>query len=126
MWPSPTPVWLSPRAWGWSSGMGWTSSGSRPRRRCDGGGDRQRAGRAGGRGGGRRRLPGAGPPLEAGREAAAPPEPGYTVQVVAYWARPAADEMEQKLREAGFDAYVAPISSGDDGRTPSRVRVGRL
>ena len=65
----------------------------------------------------------AAPPLEAGREAAAPPERGYTVQVVAYRARPAADEMERKLREAGFDAYVATIS-GDDGRTTYRVRVG--
>lgn len=65
----------------------------------------------------------AAPPLEAGREVAAPPEPGYTVQVVAYRARPAADEMERKLREAGFDAYVATIS-GDDGRTTYRVRVG--
>ena len=73
---------------------------------------------------GTRPLPEASPPLEAGREAAAPPEPGYTVQVVAYRARPAADEMEQKLREAGFDAYVATISSGDDGRTTYRVRVG--
>ncbi|MBI3030267.1 MAG: SPOR domain-containing protein [Candidatus Rokubacteria bacterium] len=62
-------------------------------------------------------------PLEAGREAAAPPEPGYTVQVVAYRARPAADEMERKLREAGFDAYVA-TSSGDEGRATYRVRVG--
>jgi len=65
----------------------------------------------------------AAPPLEAGREAAAPPERGYTVQVVAYRARPAADEVERTLREAGFDAYVATIS-GDDGRTTYRVRVG--
>ena len=63
------------------------------------------------------------PPLEAARESPAPPERDYTVQVVAYRARPAAEEMERKLREAGFDAYVATIS-GDDGRTTYRVRVG--
>ncbi len=67
--------------------------------------------------------PEAGPPVETAREAAAPPEGSYTVQVVAYRARPAAEEMERKLREAGFDAYVVTIS-GDDGRTTYRVRVG--
>ena len=67
--------------------------------------------------------PEAAPPLETGYEAATPRDPGYTVQVVAYRARPAAEEMERKLREAGFDAYVASIS-GDDGRTTYRVRVG--
>jgi len=72
---------------------------------------------------GTRPPPETAPPVETGREAAAPPEPGYTVQVVAYRARPAAEEMERKLREAGFDAYVATIS-GDDGRTTYRVRVG--
>ena len=72
---------------------------------------------------GTRPLLEAAPPLEAGREAAAPPERGYTVQIVAYRAKAAADEMERKLREAGFEAYVATIS-GDDGRTTYRVRVG--
>lgn len=67
--------------------------------------------------------PKAAPPVETGREAAAPPEPGYTVQVVAYRTRPAAEEMERKLREGGFEAYVVSIS-GDDGRTTYRVRVG--
>lgn len=47
----------------------------------------------------------------------------YTIQVVAYRVRPAAEEMERKLKDAGFDAYVAPVS-GDDGRTTYRVRVG--
>ena len=72
---------------------------------------------------GTRPPPEGAPPVETGREAAPPPEPGYTVQVVAYRARPAAEEMERKLREAGFDAYVATIS-GDDSRTTYRVRVG--
>ena len=67
--------------------------------------------------------PEAGPPVEPGREAATPPEGSYTVQVIAYRARPAAEELERKLREAGFDAYVATIS-GDDGRSTYRVRVG--
>jgi cell division septation protein DedD len=31
--------------------------------------------------------------------------------------------MERRLREAGFEAYVASIG-GDDGRTTYRVRVG--
>ena len=65
----------------------------------------------------------AAPPLEAARASPVPPEPGYTVQVVAYRARPAAEEMERKLREAGFDAYVATISDDDD-RPMYRVRVG--
>ena len=47
----------------------------------------------------------------------------YTIQVVAYRASPAAEEMERKLKDAGFDAYVATIS-GDDGRATYRVRVG--
>ncbi len=72
---------------------------------------------------GARPPPEAAPPVETGREAAAPPEPGYTVQVVAYRTRPAAEEMERKLREGGFEAYVVSIS-GDDGRTTYRVRVG--
>jgi cell division septation protein DedD len=75
-------------------------------------------------GAGARRRPEAAPAVEAGREvAASPPEQGYTVQIVAYRARPAAEEMERKLKEAGFDAYIATIS-GDDGRTTYRVRVG--
>ncbi len=65
-------------------------------------------------------------PAEAGREAPSPaPERGYTVQVSAYRVRPAAEEMERKLREAGFEAYVATIS-GDDGRMTYRVRVGNF
>ncbi len=51
------------------------------------------------------------------------PERAYTVQVGAYRARAAAEEMERKLRGAGFEAYVATVS-GDDGRPTYRVRVG--
>ncbi|MBI2554835.1 MAG: SPOR domain-containing protein [Candidatus Rokubacteria bacterium] len=72
---------------------------------------------------GTRPVPDAPPPGEARREGTPPLEPGYTVQVSAYRARPAAEEMERKLREAGFEAYVATIN-GDDGRTAYRVRVG--
>lgn len=65
-------------------------------------------------------------PAEAEREGtAATPERAWTVQVVAYRARPAAEEMEKKLKEAGFDAYVASIT-GHEGRTTHRVRVGNF
>ncbi len=73
---------------------------------------------------GTRGLPDAAPAAEAGREGPAPAaEPVYTVQVVAYRARPTAEEMERKLKGAGFDAYVTSVS-GADGRTTYRVRVG--
>lgn len=54
------------------------------------------------------------------------PEPAggaYTVQVAAYRARSPAEEMERKLKGAGFEAYVVG-SSGADGRMTYRVRVG--
>lgn len=63
------------------------------------------------------------PPIEAAREGPPPPERAWTVQVSAYRARPAAEEMERRLKEAGLEAYVAAIT-GDDGRTTYRVRVG--
>lgn len=60
----------------------------------------------------------------------APPEavgahydPQYTVQVVAYGTRPPADDLERKLKDAGYEAYVVPVDA-DDGRATYRVRVG--
>ncbi|MBI4590758.1 MAG: SPOR domain-containing protein [Candidatus Rokubacteria bacterium] len=56
----------------------------------------------------------------------APPEAGsspYTVQVVAYRSRPPAEEMERKLKDAGFEAFVVAVG-GEDGRMTYRVRVG--
>ena len=56
----------------------------------------------------------------------APPEAvgaQYTVQVVAYSTRPPADDLERKLKDAGYEAYVVPVGP-DDGPTTYRVRVG--
>ena len=47
----------------------------------------------------------------------------YTVQVVAYGTRPPADDLERKLKDAGYEAYVVPVGP-DDGPTTYRVRVG--
>lgn len=52
-----------------------------------------------------------------------PMAPNYTVQVVALGNKPSADEMERKLKDAGYEAYVL-AAGGDDGRTTYRVRVG--
>jgi cell division septation protein DedD len=47
----------------------------------------------------------------------------YTVQVGAYRARRPAEELQLRLRNAGFEAFVAAVS-GADGRVTHRVRVG--
>ena len=51
------------------------------------------------------------------------PGPQYTVQVGAYGSRPAADDIERKLKGAGYEAYMVTVG-GDDGRLTYRVRVG--
>lgn len=54
------------------------------------------------------------------------PDPGaphYTVQVLALGSKSSADDMERKLKDASYEAYVL-AATGDDGRTTYRVRVG--
>lgn len=51
--------------------------------------------------------------------------PQYTVQVAAYQSKPAADDAERTLKNAGWEAYVVPVGGGD-GRTTYRVRVGNF
>lgn len=49
--------------------------------------------------------------------------PRHTVQVGAFGSKPPADEMDQKLKDAGYEAYVLAVG-GDDSRMTYRVRVG--
>ena len=47
----------------------------------------------------------------------------WSVQVAAFKTQGQAASLHKQLREAGFDAYIAPAVASD-GRTNYRVRVG--
>jgi cell division protein FtsN len=47
----------------------------------------------------------------------------WSVQVAAFKTRPQADTLQQQLKKAGFDAYVA-AAAASDGQTNYRVRIG--
>ncbi|MCS6947547.1 MAG: SPOR domain-containing protein [Steroidobacteraceae bacterium] len=54
--------------------------------------------------------------------ASAPLAGGYAVQIGSYALRVSAERQVRELKKQGFDAFVAPVTSG--GRELYRVRVG--
>jgi cell division protein FtsN len=62
-------------------------------------------------------------PVVAAVRAQADPAGLWSVQVAAFKTQAQADTLQQQLKKAGFDAYVAVVAASD-GQTNYRVRIG--
>jgi len=62
-------------------------------------------------------------PVGAAVRAQADPAGLWSVQVAAFKTQAQADTLQQQLKKAGFDAYVAVVAASD-GQTNYRVRIG--
>ena len=62
-------------------------------------------------------------PVGAAVRAQADPAGLWSVQVAAFKTQAQADTLQEQLKKAGFDAYVAVVAASD-GQTNYRVRIG--